>query len=101
MSNIRDELATGKRSRRDKGFSFLQLFVLIAIVLMAAVYMGETLFGKNSLEVLLSLQQQQKILDKKIKYISHQNAALQKEYFELNVVLNQADTNIPEEAPQR
>lgn len=101
MSEIQDEIVTGKRSKREKGFSFLQVFVMIAIVLMAAVYMGETLFGKNSLDVLLSLQQQQKILDRKIKYISHQNAALQREYFELNVVLNQPDANTHEETPQR
>ncbi len=92
MSNITDEIIQQPRRKREGGFSFLQVVVMVFLVLAAAIYMGETLFGKNSLEVLLSLREQQKILDHKIKRISHQNAKLQKEYLELKVMLEQADT---------
>ena len=87
MSGITDEITEPRsRRRRDGSFSFLQVMTMVAIVLLAAVYMGETLFGHNSLEVLLSLQKQQKILDHKIKRISYENALLQKKYLELKAV---------------
>ena len=90
MSTITEEI-TQKPQKREKGISFLQVIAMIALVLLTAVYMGETLFGPNSLEVLLSLQKQQKILNYKIKHISHQNAKLQKKYFELKTVLGEGN----------
>ena len=87
MSEITDEIIEHSSQKGDKGFSFLQVVFLILLVLMAAIYMGETLFGENSLEVLNSLKKQQQILDKKIKRISHENAVLQKKYFELKSLM--------------
>jgi len=86
MSQITDEISQNP-AKRESGFSFLQVVFLIFLVLLAAVYMGETLFGKNSLDVLLSLRKQQKILDSKIARISKENAILQKKYFELHALM--------------
>jgi len=87
MSQITDEISENPAGKRESGFSFLQVVFLILLVLLAAVYMGETLFGKNSLEVLLSLKKQQQILDAKIVRISKENAILQKKYFELRALM--------------
>lgn len=86
MSKIAEELNPGPK-KAESGFSFFQVVLIIMLVLVAATYMGETLFGKNSLQVLHSLQQQQKILDRKITKISFENAQLQKEYLELTTVM--------------
>ncbi|RUM67283.1 MAG: septum formation initiator [Sulfurospirillum sp.] len=86
MSQITDELSQDT-AQKESGFSFLQVVFLILLVLLAAVYMGETLFGKNSLDVLLSLRKQQEILDSKIARISKENAILQKKYFELRALM--------------
>jgi len=87
MPHVTDEIIEEKAQKREKGFSFLQVLFLILLVLLAAIYMGETLFGENSLEVLNALKKQQKILDAKIKRISHENAILQKKYFELRALM--------------
>ncbi len=88
MSVITEEI-TPRPGKREKNFSFLQVSGLVLLVLFTAIYIGETLYGNNSLQVLLSLQKQQKILDRKIKRISRQNAALQREYFELKTVMGE------------
>jgi cell division protein FtsB len=87
MSRITDEITEHSSQKRGSNFSFLQAFFLILLVLLAAVYMGETLFGQNSLEVLLSLQKQQQVLNTKIERISKENAILQKKYFELRSLM--------------
>jgi cell division protein FtsB len=89
MSTITEEISQ-KPKQREKGISFLQVLAMISLVLITAIYMGETLFGANSLEVLLSLQKQQKILHYKIKHISHENAQLQKKYLELKTVMGES-----------
>ncbi len=96
MPHVTDEIIEEKRQKREKGFSFLQVLFLILLVLLAAIYMGETLFGENSLEVLNALKKQQKILDTKIKRISHENAILQKKYFELKALMPDVDEDTPQ-----
>jgi cell division protein FtsB len=95
MSDIAEEL-TPKQKKAESGFSFFQVMLIILLVLVAATYMGETLFGKNSLQVLNSLQKQQKILDKKIKKISFENAKLQKEYLELTTIMGKDPSEVKE-----
>ena len=98
MARITDEISGTSGEKRESGFSFLQVVFLILLVLLAAVYMGETLFGKNSLNVLISLKKQQHILDVKIARISKENAILQKKYFELRALMpekNDEDAPLP------
>ncbi len=70
----------------DTGSIMFPLFIALTVV-MAALFAGETLFGKNSLEVYLNLQQNERSLEKKIYHLKNQNAALQKEYFELKNIM--------------
>ncbi|MRI59177.1 MAG: hypothetical protein C6H99_06715 [Epsilonproteobacteria bacterium] len=57
--------------------------LLFLIIVVLAVYIGNLLFGVNSLEVLYNLGVQEKTLKRKIEFYKRENARLQKEYFEL------------------
>ena len=62
---------------------FLKLILVAASVVALGLYVGDLLFGKNSLEVLLNLQDKREMLSSRIKKYKRENAVLQKEYFEL------------------
>jgi len=84
MSEILEEFEdiTGKRD--SKGVSFyLKIFSLVVIVIGFGIYVGDMLFGKSSLDVLLNLQSEKQILEQSVEALKTQNAILQKEYFEL------------------
>ncbi len=86
MSKISDEIVEEKLHSEDN-YSFIPNVLIVLSVIIAAIFIGETLFGKNSLEVYLSLQKDKKHLEEKIYKIQYENAALQKEYFELKSLL--------------
>ncbi len=87
MSDITDEILDHAQKKSVDGFSFLQILFLTFMVLGAAVFVGDMLFGRNSWQVLESLKKQQRILDQKIDRISRENANLQKKYFELKSLM--------------
>jgi cell division protein FtsB len=62
---------------------YLKILGLAFCVLLFGLYIGDVLFGKSSLDVLLNLQQDKDTLSVKIKNLKDENAVLQKEYFEL------------------
>ena len=86
MSHITDEIVED-RVTNENGYTFIQNLLIVLSVIIAAIFIGETLFGKNSLEVYLSLQKDKKHFEEKIDRIQYENAALQKEYFELKSLL--------------
>lgn len=47
------------------------------------IYIGNLLFGANSLEVLLHLKSHEQSLKQRVEQLQRENARLQKEYFEL------------------
>ncbi len=61
----------------------LKMGLLVLIVVGFGIYVGDLLFGKNSLEVLLNLQEKKTVFKQEIKKYKKENAALQKDYFEL------------------
>ncbi len=86
MSDFTEEIIKDTlHPKRD--YTFLQNILIVLSVIIAAIFIGETLFGKNSLEVYLSLQDDKMRFEKKIDKLQHENAALQKEYFELKSLL--------------
>ncbi len=87
MSHITDKLINYERDDAGENGSFLLPLFLALLAVMSALFIGEMLFGKNSLEVYLALEKDQKILEKKINDLKNQNAALQKEYFELKNIM--------------
>lgn len=68
------------------GLSLSKFLVLVAIVLASGIYIGILLFGDNSLEVLLGLEDYNKYLQDEIVRLKSENADLQKEYFELKEI---------------
>jgi len=84
MSEILEEFEDEIEKRGSKGVSFyLKIFSLLVIVVGFGVYVGDMLFGKSSLDVLLNLQSEKEILERSVNSYIEENAVLQKEYFEL------------------
>jgi cell division protein FtsB len=83
MSEILEELDSKKESSKRGTLFYLKIAFLIFIVISFGIYVGDLLFGKSSLDVLLSLQNDKEVLKKNVHNLKEQNAILQKEYFEL------------------
>ena len=82
MNEVLD-LLENESQKKVKGSFYIKIFLAALIVIIFGVYVGNILFGKNSLEVLLNLQEERTKLQKEIKRLKRENAALQKDYFEL------------------
>lgn len=83
MSEILEQYEEQNIKKTYKRKFFFKLFVLFIGVILFAIYVGDTLFGTSSLDVLLNLQADKDLLQKRVLYLKRQNASLQKEYFEL------------------
>jgi len=68
------------------GLSLKKFVVLVCSIIILAFYVGDLLYGDNSLKVLLSLQDYQVYLKSEIVRLKKDNARLQKEYFELKEI---------------
>lgn len=65
------------------GLSTPKFLFASGFVLLVGIYMGFIFFGNNSLSVLLDLEEHQDYLSEDIERLKAENAALQKQYFEL------------------
>ena len=84
MSEILEEFEDITDKKGSHEFSFyLKIFSLVVVVIGFGIYVGDMLFGKSSLDVLLNLQNEKTLLEKKVDSLKNKNAILQKEYFEL------------------
>ncbi|NCD11792.1 MAG: septum formation initiator [Epsilonproteobacteria bacterium] len=84
MSDVLDEFDQEKKEGSENSALFyLKLISLIVAVVGFGLYIGDVLFGKSSLDVLLNLQADKDTLSQKIQNLKEENAVLQKEYFEL------------------
>jgi len=82
MSKILNEFENEEIKKNEKAF-YVKIFFLVLAVIFLGIYVGDVLFGRSSLEVLLDLQDGRDNLKQNIKIIKQQNALLQKGYFEL------------------
>ncbi len=84
MSDVLDEFDQEKKEGTESSALFyLKLISLIIAVVGFGLYLGDVLFGKSSLDVLLNLQADKDTLTQKNQSLKEENAVLQKEYFEL------------------
>ena len=83
MNNELPEEVAKENRRTHKVESVAKLSLLLLGVILFGIYVGQLLFGVNSLEVLINLQTNKIELQKEIKRLKYENAKLQKEYFEL------------------
>lgn len=81
MSDILDEV--GKLDRKNGFWFYFKVAIALIIVIFFGVFTGDMFFGKNSLEVLVNLYEQKDYLEREVLRLKEENAALQKEYFEL------------------
>ncbi|MGD9969979.1 MAG: hypothetical protein AB7S65_05945 [Sulfuricurvum sp.] len=65
------------------GLPTAKFLTAAGFVLLAGIYLGLIFFGDNSLSVLLDLEEYQTYLTEDIERLKAENAALQKQYFEL------------------
>jgi len=68
------------------GLSLVKFLVLLLAVLAIGVYIGILLYGTNSIEIFLGLQDYEEYLKNEIHLLRDENAELQKEYFELKEI---------------
>ena len=68
------------------GLSITKFLILLVMVLAFGVYIGIILYGTNSLEILLGLQDYEAYLQDEVYRLKEENAELQREYFELKEI---------------
>ena len=61
---------------------YIKITIILLITIYLAIYFGEILFGKNSIDVLTNVRENREILKNEVKNIKKENAKLQKLYFE-------------------
>jgi cell division protein FtsB len=84
MSELLKEFEDLREKEEKKSASFyLKILTLIVIVAGFGIYVGDMLFGKSSLDVLVNLQSTKEAYEQSVYDLKQQNAVLQKEYFEL------------------
>lgn len=70
-------------SEKYFGISTTKFIVTLAVVISVGVYISFLLFGDNSVTVLFELEEYESYLSQEVVKLKTENAALQKEYFEL------------------
>lgn len=82
--DITRELSKGRSGLG--GLSFRQVTLFIVLIFALGIYVGNLLFGKNSLEVYMDLQNKSEYLKQEVSRLQNENAKLQKDYFELKML---------------
>jgi len=70
-------------SERRFGLSTRKFFLISGLIVAILFYLSVLVFGNNSLLVLINLEEYQTFLSEDIEHLKSENAALQKQYFEL------------------
>ncbi|WP_281951604.1 FtsB family cell division protein [Nitrosophilus kaiyonis] len=78
-----DDLVNFKKNQKEIFFDILKVLSALMLIILLGVYIGNLLFGKNSVEVLFELQNKKEALKREVQRLKEENAKLQKEYFEL------------------
>lgn len=68
---------------RYTGLSPKYIVIIAFMVIVSGVYLGTVLFGNNSVEAFIQLQEYEENLEEKVSLLKEENAQIQKEYFEL------------------
>ena len=87
--SIKDELSSIKKEGIiDAISSFVDIKKLMLgfLILAFGIYVGILLFGNNNLITLINLREQRELLQEKVEALNKENAKLQKEYFEMQLI---------------
>ena len=77
---------TQSMTQKYFGLSITKFFIFLGIILFLGIYIGDVLYGTNSVEILLGLQEYEIYLQDEVLRLKNDNAELQKEYFELKEI---------------
>ncbi len=72
--------------QRYFGFSIKKFLFLVSLIVFLGVYLGIILYGTNSVEILLGLEDYEHYMRDEVKHLKKENAELQREYFELKEI---------------
>lgn len=87
QDELYDEIDQSKSiTERYFGLSLGKFIVAFCIVLFAGIYVGSLLYGTNSIQVYMKLDDYKDYLKGQIASLKQQNANKQKEYFELKEI---------------
>lgn len=87
QEELYEEIDTSQSlTQKYLGLPLGKFLILVLIVLSLGVYLGILLYGTNSVEILLGLQDYENFLQSEISRLKTDNASLQKEYFELKEI---------------
>jgi hypothetical protein len=79
-------------SEKYLGLSWPKLIIAVVLIIGIGIYLGILLFGDNSLQVLIGLEEYETYLKEDIERLKQENSNLQKEYFELKELDADAQT---------
>ena len=68
------------------GLSSARFFTLLLVIISFGVYVGILLYGTNSIEILLGLQEYESYLQSETIRLKLENSELQHQYFELKEI---------------
>lgn len=83
MSEILKEYDENQIKRSYSFKTIVKIIGLLLCVALFGIYVGNIMFGKRSLDVMLGLQDQKEQLKKDVEILKKRNAELQKSFFEL------------------
>jgi hypothetical protein len=68
------------------GLTLGKFFLFVFLIVLLGIYLGILLYGTNSVEVLLGLEDYENYLKEEVVRLRNENAELQREYFELKEI---------------
>jgi len=68
------------------GLTLGKFFLFVFLIVLFGIYLGILLYGTNSVEVLLGLEDYENYLQGEVVRLKNENAELQREYFELKEI---------------
>ncbi len=83
MSEILDEYERDNVRKKQQNYIIVKSVGLFVLVVLFGIYVGDMLFGKSSLDVLLSLKVDKEELQKKVLTLKKENARLHKDHLGL------------------
>lgn len=83
MNEILNELEESKPHKEALSDFWITILMAAVLIIFFGFYIGNLMFGVNSLEMLIKLDAKERFLREKIHEYQQINANLQKEYFEL------------------
>ena len=78
-----EDFASFKKGKKEVIFDIFKVLSALLLIILLGIYIGNLLFGKNSVEVLFELENKKDALKREVQRLKEDNARLQKEYFEL------------------